>query len=45
MPEGAAEFQRVLDHRGVVAPFPVYPLPQLGLARAYALQRNTTKAR
>jgi len=41
----AAQFQKILDHRGV-APLDVeYPLARLGLARAYALQHDTTKAR
>jgi serine/threonine protein kinase/Flp pilus assembly protein TadD len=36
--EAAAEFQKVLDHRGVVANEPIGALAHLGLARAYALQ-------
>jgi predicted Zn-dependent protease len=41
----AAEFQKFIDHRGVVMNFPWGALARLGLARAYALQGDTTKAR
>ena len=41
----AAEFQKFIDHRGVVVNFPWGALARLGLARAYALQGNTAKAR
>jgi tetratricopeptide (TPR) repeat protein len=43
--QAAAEFQKMLDHPSP-AFFEVYRniLPHLGLARAYALQGNTTKA-
>ncbi len=41
----AAEFQQFIDHRGLVANFPWGALARLGLARAYALQGNTAKAR
>jgi serine/threonine protein kinase/tetratricopeptide (TPR) repeat protein len=41
----AAEFQKFIDHRGVVMNFPWGALARLGLARAYALQGNTVKAR
>jgi tetratricopeptide (TPR) repeat protein len=34
----AAEFQKFIDHRGVVINFPWGALARLGLARAYALQ-------
>ena len=43
--EAAAEFQKFLDHRGVVVNFPLGTLAHLGLARAYALQGDTAKAR
>jgi tetratricopeptide (TPR) repeat protein len=43
--EAAAEFQKFLDHRGLVANFPLGVLAHLGLARAYALQGDTAKAR
>jgi eukaryotic-like serine/threonine-protein kinase len=35
--EAAAEFQKFLDHRGIVFNFPLGGLAPLGLARAYAL--------
>ena len=41
----AAEFQKILDHRGVVQNCTVGALAHLGLARAYALQSETAKAR
>jgi hypothetical protein len=41
----AAEFQKILDHRGVVGPCETGALAHLGLARAYALQGDTAKAR
>jgi hypothetical protein len=41
----AAEFQKFIDHRGVVVNFPWGALARLGLARAYALQHDTAKAR
>jgi DNA-binding winged helix-turn-helix (wHTH) protein/tetratricopeptide (TPR) repeat protein len=40
----AAEMQKVLDHPGVVGCHPVGVLARLGLARAYALQRDTAKS-
>jgi eukaryotic-like serine/threonine-protein kinase len=43
--EAAAEFQKFLDHPGVVLNFPLGALARLGLARAYALQGDTAKAR
>jgi len=43
--EAAAEFQKILDHAGICVNFPTGALAQLGLARAYALQGNTSKAR
>jgi serine/threonine protein kinase/Flp pilus assembly protein TadD len=43
--EAAQEFQRILEHRGVVQNFPLGALAHLGLARAYALQGNRAKAR
>jgi tetratricopeptide (TPR) repeat protein len=36
--EAAAEFQKVLNHRGIVFNEPIGPLARLGLARAYAMQ-------
>ncbi len=41
----AAEFQKFVDHRGVVMNFPWGALARLGLARAYAMQADTVKAR
>jgi predicted Zn-dependent protease len=41
----AAEFQKFIDHRGVVVNFPWGVLARLGLARAYALQGDTAKAK
>ncbi len=43
--EAAAEFQKIVDHRGIVLNFPTGALARLGLARAYAAQGDTTKAR
>jgi DNA-binding winged helix-turn-helix (wHTH) protein/tetratricopeptide (TPR) repeat protein len=41
----AGEFQKFIDHRGLVMNFPWGALARLGLARAYAMQGNTAKAR
>ncbi|MFY9530541.1 MAG: protein kinase [Candidatus Acidiferrales bacterium] len=43
--EAAAEFQKILDQRGVVLNEAIGVLAHLGLARAYALQGDTAKAR
>jgi eukaryotic-like serine/threonine-protein kinase len=43
--KAAAEFQKILDHRGALALNELYPLARLNLARAYAQQGNTSKAR
>ena len=43
--EAAAEFQKILDHRGLVLNQPIGPLAHLGLARAYVLQGDTVKAK
>jgi eukaryotic-like serine/threonine-protein kinase len=43
--EAAAEFQKILDHRGIVLNQPIGALARLGLARAYVLQGNTAKAK
>jgi len=40
-----AEFQKLLDHRGIVINFPLGALAHLGLARAYALSGETAKSR
>jgi tetratricopeptide (TPR) repeat protein len=44
-PEAAAEFQKVLDHRGIVVNSAMGAVAHLGLARAYALQGDTVKAK
>jgi len=41
----AAEFQKILDHRGVVGNFLLGSLAHLGLARAYALSGDTAKSK
>lgn len=41
----AAEFKKILDHRGIVLNEPIAALAHLGLARAYVLQGNSTQAR
>jgi serine/threonine protein kinase/predicted Zn-dependent protease len=41
----AAEFQKLLDHRGIVLNYPTGALAHLGLARAYALSGDTAKAK
>jgi DNA-binding winged helix-turn-helix (wHTH) protein/tetratricopeptide (TPR) repeat protein len=43
--EASAEFQKILDHRGVVANEPIGALAHLQIGRAYAMQGDTTKAR
>ena len=43
--EAATEFQKILDHRGIVVSDPVGALAHLGLARAYAISGDTAKAR
>ena len=37
--EAAAEFQKILDHRGYAPLSPLYPLAMLGLARATESQK------
>ena len=43
--EAEVEFQKIVDHRGIVLNFPLGALAHLQLARAYALQGNATKAK
>lgn len=43
--QAAAEYQKILDHRGVDPASPMYSLSKLGLGRAYALQGDSAKAR
>ena len=42
--QATAEFQKILDHRGVVLNEPIGALAHLGLARAYVLQGDEDKA-
>jgi tetratricopeptide (TPR) repeat protein/predicted Ser/Thr protein kinase len=44
-PASAAEFQKILDHRGLLWNCATGALAHLGLARAYALQGDTAKAK
>ena len=41
----AAEFQKILDHRGLISNSPVGALAHLELGRAYAMQGDTAKAK
>jgi predicted Zn-dependent protease len=41
----AIEFQKFIDHRGLVRNSPWGALSRLGLARAYAMQRDSRRAR
>jgi len=41
----AAEFQKIVDHPGIVVNFPLTPLSHLGLARAYAIAGQPDKSR
>ena len=41
----AAEFQKFIDHRGILTNFPWGALARLGLARAYAMQGDTARAK
>jgi tetratricopeptide (TPR) repeat protein len=43
--EAAGEFQKILDHRGLVLNQPIGALAHLGLGRAYVLQGDTVKAK
>jgi hypothetical protein len=43
--EAAAEFQKILDHRGIVVNAPIGALAHLGLARAYTVEGDHVKAR
>ncbi len=44
-PEAAAEFQRIVDHRGIAATVPEHSLAKLGLGRAWAVAGDPAKAR
>jgi DNA-binding winged helix-turn-helix (wHTH) protein/tetratricopeptide (TPR) repeat protein len=43
--EAAAEFQKILEHRGIVLNSPIGALAHLEIARAFAMQGETDKAR
>ena len=43
--EAAAEFQKILDHRGIVLNSPIGALAHLQIGRAYAIQGDTAKAK
>jgi eukaryotic-like serine/threonine-protein kinase len=43
--EAAAEFQRILDHRGIVVSDPIGALAFLQLARAYSMSGDHTRAK
>jgi eukaryotic-like serine/threonine-protein kinase len=43
--EAAAEFQKIVDHPGVVGNDPIGALVHVGIARAYALQHEPAKAK
>ena len=45
MPEAAAEFQKILDHRGLVGIDPIGVLAHLQLGRVFALSGDRTKAK
>ena len=42
--EAAVEFQKIVDHRGIVLNYPLGALAHVGLARAYLLEGDKTKA-
>ncbi len=44
-PEAVAEFQKLIDHRGIAPTVPEHSLAKLGLGRAYALTGDNAKAR
>ena len=43
--EAAAEFQKIIDHRGLNPTSPEHSLAKLGLGRAYVLAKDTAKAK
>ena len=43
--DAAKEFQKILDHRGIVVNSPFGALAHLQIGRAYAMQSNTAKAK
>ena len=44
-PEAVAEFQKILDHRGIVGADPIGALAHVQLGRAFALSGDTIKAK
>jgi eukaryotic-like serine/threonine-protein kinase len=43
--EAAVEFQKILDHRGIVVSDPIGALAHLQIGRAYAMEGDTAKAK
>jgi hypothetical protein len=43
--EAAAEFQKILDHRGIVGADPIGALAHVQLGRAFGLSGDTIKAK
>ena len=43
--KAAAEYQKILDHRGINPTSPVYSLARLGVGRAHALQGDSAKVK
>jgi len=43
--DAAAEFSAILSHRGLSPLSPILVVSQLGLARAYAMQKDIAKSR
>ena len=43
--EAAGEFQKIIEHRGIMLNYTIGALAHLGLARAYAVQGDTAHAR
>ena len=43
--EASAEFQKIIDHPGIVLNSPIGALAHLQIARAYAMQGDTAKAK
>jgi uncharacterized protein YfaS (alpha-2-macroglobulin family) len=43
--KAAAEFQKILDHRGIVLNEPIGALAHLQIGRAYAMQGDTARAK
>jgi hypothetical protein len=43
--EAAAEFQKILDHRGIVLNSPIGALARLQLGRAFSIEGDTAEAR